>query len=526
MDSGLNRKMYFPFSGIYPRPKKTFILFAFCLLPFLFSSASAARETVLTILFTNDHLGQLDPLPVTDPAKPVGGVTRRAALIKKIIAEVGPSKILLVDSGGMFTGTAFSELTRGEADCAAYQLMQYDAVGLGPHDFDYGKKTLLDYRKLFRIPWVSANAVVRNNFQNFMRPYVLKYAGVRVGMIGFSNPQTPSLTRRDNVSGLIFNPPGASAKGLHSILKKDADFFVALSQLGVDEDKKFAKDNPFLHVIIGGYSRTLLDKPIVETKADGSSAGPLIVQAGSRGLYLGRLDLTLEGRRDPKTKKEAYSVRDYKYQLIPITADLPEDADMAALLQRYRAKLKTKPLEEVLATVTGDLTACGDGDSLIGEMTADTMRNAAHAEAALVENGFFNPSFKSGELTREAFYGACPSDSQVTVVDVPGIDLKKALEASAMLKGQGGFLQISGLKVQKTGDELKIMVGDEPLNDRRKYQVAMDDFLAGGNDGYGFFQRLRSRRKIQSSLRDLLEEALKEKTKIGPEDLGKRWALP
>lgn len=480
----------------------------------------------LTILFTNDHLGQVDPIHTDDPSKPVGGVTRRAALIKKIIQEVGPKNVLLVDSGSLFTGTAFSDMTQGEVDCAAYQLMQYDAVGLGPHDFDYGKKTLLDYRKTFRIPWVSANVVVRTNFQNFMRPYVLKYADMRVGMIGFSNPDTTSLTRRENVSGLIFNPPGASAKGLHSILKKDADFFIALSQLGMDADKKFAKDNPFLHVIIGGFSRTLLTKPVVETKADGSPAGPLIVQAGSRGFYLGRLDLTVGGHRDPKSKKEEYSVEDFKYQLIPITSDLPEDPQMAGLLAKYKERLKSKPLEEVLTTVTGDLTDCSGGDSLIGEIMADAMRKSAQAEIALVNNGFFNPGFKSGDFTREILYQVCPSDSGMAVIDVPGVYLRKALEESGTEKGQNGFLQISGLKIQKNGEELTMLMGDEPLNDRRKYLVAVNDFLANGNGGYDFFGEIKSRRKIQISLRDLLETSLKEKPKIAPEDLEKRWILP
>ena len=503
-----------------------FLLALFFSLFFLFPGFSSARQSTLTILFTNDHLGHVDPLPTDDPSKPVGGVTRRAALIKKITREVGPKNILLVDCGGLFTGTAFSAMTQGQVDCAAYQLMQYDAVGLGSHDFDYGKKTLLDYRKTFRIPWVSANIVVRSNSQNFVRPYVLKYAGVRIGIMGFSNPDTASLTGRENVSGLIFNLPGASAKGLYSILRKDADLFIALSQSGLEADKKFAKDNPFLDVIIGGYSQTPMAKPVVETKADGSLAGPLIVQAGSQGLYLGRLDLTLGGRRDPKTKKEAYFIRDYKYQLIPITADLPEDPQMVELLDKYRKKLKSKPLDEVLASVSGDLTGNADGDSLIGEISTDAMRKSSQSEIALLPNGFFQMGFKSGDLTRQILYQVCPTDSDIMVVDVPGIDLRTALENSVAQKGQDGFLQISGLKIQKDGDELKILVGDEPLNDHRKYQVAVNDFLASGNGGYDFFRKLKSRRKIQLSLRDLLEETLKEKQKLSPVDLDKRWVLP
>jgi 5'-nucleotidase/UDP-sugar diphosphatase len=485
---------------------------------------SFAREVTLTILFTNDHHGQVDPVHQDDPSKPVGGVTRRMALIEKIRKEVGPDHVVLVDGGDLFSGTAFSELTHGEVDCDAYELMRYDAIGLGDSDLVYGKKALLEFRKKFHIPWVSANVV--SGGQPYIRPYVLKATGVRVGLIGFSNPDTPALIGREAVSGLIFNPPGASAKGLHSIFKKDADIFVVLSNLGVEADKKFSKDNPFIHVVIGGYSETVLTAPIVTQLKDGSLLGPIIGQAGSRGLYLGRLDLTVDGHRDPKTKIAAYSIVDYHYQLIPITSDLPEDPQMTALLQKYRDQLKEKPLDEVLATVPADFLGSEKGDSLAGEITADAMRKAAQTEIALIPNGSFKSGFNSGDLTREILYDIFPTDSGIVAIDVPGLYLRKAIEASAVEKGKDDFLQVSGLTIGKNGDELQITVGGEPLNDKRKYQVAVNDFLAGGPPGYDFFRRLKSRRKVQTLVRGLLEETLKSKSKIADTDLDKRWNLP
>ncbi|HTC19451.1 MAG TPA: 5'-nucleotidase C-terminal domain-containing protein, partial [bacterium] len=325
---------------------------------------------------------------------------------------------------------------------------------------------------------------------------------------------------------LVFNPPGASAKGLHSIFKKDADIFVVLSNLGVEADKKFAKDNPFIHVVIGGYSETVLTAPIVNQLKDGSLLGPIIGQAGSRGLYLGRLDLTVDGHRDPKTKIAAYSIVDYHYQLIPITPDLPEDPQMVGLLQKYRDQLKEKPLDEVLAAVPADFLGAEKGDSLVGEITADAMRKSAQTEIALVPNGSFKSGFNSGDLTREILYDIFPNDSEIVAIDVPGVYLRKAIEAAAAEKGKDDFLQVSGLTIGKNGDELQIEVGGEPLNDKRKYQVALNDFLAGGPPGYEFFRKLKSRRKTQTLIRGLLEETLKSKSKIADTDLDKRWNLP
>lgn len=500
-------------------------LAALLLLLVSFPCASSAREGNITILFTNDHDGQVESLSSTDGSKPVGGVSRRMSLIEQIKKEVGPDHVVLVDAGGLFPGTPFSEMTQGEVDCAAYQLMNYDAIAIGEHDFEYGQKTLEAYRRKFKIPWVSANLV--RGGQPFFRPYALKWVGgIRVGLIGFSNPATPELMGREKLRGLVFNPPGAAAKGLHSIFKKDADLFIVLSRLGVEGDKKLAKDNGFLHVIIGGYSKTLLHEAIEPKTKDGRFLGPLIVQAGSRGLYLGRLDLSVEGRRDRKTKNAVYFITHYQYRLIPVTSDLPEDPQMVELLQKYKATMQSKPLSEVLATVTGDFTNPQAGDSLVGELTADLMRDAAGTEVALLNNGFFVQGFQSGPLTREKFYEVCPSNSGIVAMDVRGHDLRKALEGCSKEVGKENFLQVSGLTIQTEEGKLKIMVGKEPLNDRRKYLVAVNDFLGSGGGGFDLFRNIKSRRKIEANIRDLLEEKLKQKQKIGPEDLEKRWILP
>jgi len=497
----------------------SFLLASLLFLP-SFVDPSFAKERKVVILFTNDHHGQVEPSGDGDP---IGGVARRMTLVERIRAEEGASNVLLVDSGDLFTGTALSDLTRGEVDCAAYQLMKYDAIVLGETDFSYGKAAILDYRRRFGIPWISANVV--SHSQPFLQPYKLKYAGgLGVGLIGLSHPETPSLARRDNVAGLLFNPPGASAKGLFSIFKKQADLFVVLSHLGLEQDKKFAADNGFVHVVIGGHSHDLLKEPLRPKLKDGTP-GPLVVQAGSKGRYLGRLDLTVKGRRDPKTKVANYRIEDYKYRVLPLDRSLPEDPVMVALLQKYQGRMGDKPLEEVLAQVSGDLLKASEGDSLIGQIACDGIRESVGAEAALLHNGAFRGSFQSGALTRGALHEIYPIDDEVVELEIPGSVLRRVLASSAGRKGAPGFLQMSGIEASREGETLVVKVGGEPLEDKRVYRVAVNDFLSQGGQGYPWLRSVKSKRKTQMMVREVLEKGLLSAKRVSS-DPKRRWRLP
>lgn len=320
-----------------------FLLFfrrlAFGLLGCLVAAPLWAHPSHFTLLFTNDQLGQLEPASTPNPADgAVGGAARRMALIEKIRKEVGPSRVFLVDAGNLFGKAAVSDPSRGAEECEAYRLMDYDAVTLGDRDFDEGEKTLLGFAKDYRIHWISANAITSGG-QNFMQSYVLRHVpGLRIGIIGFSNEKTPELTKRENVRGLTFYSPIAVAEGLHSILRKDVDFYIALTHEGLIADEQLAKKTDFLNVIVGGHSLEAMATPVVDKRQDGTLNGPLIVQAGSHGLYLGRLDLEVDGDH-----KHGYAIHGYQYHLIPITQDMPQDPRMRALLDQFEKKQGSAP---------------------------------------------------------------------------------------------------------------------------------------------------------------------------------------
>ncbi len=475
----------------------------------------SAREFPLTLLFTSDHHGQL--LPDRDGK---GGVARRLTLIRQVREEVGAARVVLLDAGDVFTGTALSGLTRGEADCAAYRLMGYDAVLIGNHDFDYGKEGIRRASRDFRMPWVSTNTVDRSTSQNFVRAYVFKNAGLRVGIIGLSNPDTPNLTAKGNTRGIVFNPPSATVKGMRTLLKKESSVFIVLSHLGLEEDRKLAKLDPFLHVIIGGHDHKVLREPEVILGKGGAPAGPLVCHAGHRGEFLGRLDLVVDGN-----KKDGYRVVRYSYRLLPVDDSVVPDPAMEELLQKYAEKVDLAKMEEIVATASSDIPRVWDREGTWGWCTAEAMRKAAQAEAAFLNSGTFRADVKEGPVTRGTIFELIPFDDEWVVREMKGSVLAQVLQRSREKRDSGAFLQLAGIKVKEKDGTLQVFVGGEPLDPKGTYRVAMNDYLADGGDGYAILKSLKPGPEKGASIRELLISELSAKRRLSAGDAENSWDL-
>src|SRR5215471_7096683 len=115
----------------------------------------APRETVITILHTNDTHSQIDPLPSNDAHAGSGGVARRATLVKKI-RQQNPNT-LLIDAGDVCQGTPYFNFFKGEVEYKAMSAIGYDVGTLGNHEFDNGVEALAAAMKFANFDFVSAN---------------------------------------------------------------------------------------------------------------------------------------------------------------------------------------------------------------------------------------------------------------------------------------------------------------------------------------------------------------------------------
>ena len=95
------------------------------------------KDKEITILHTNDFHSAFDPIPAywLEGSPKLGGAAYLSALINELREE--EDTVFLFDSGDMFTGM-LANLTEGEALMEMMMTMEYDALGIGNHEFDYG----------------------------------------------------------------------------------------------------------------------------------------------------------------------------------------------------------------------------------------------------------------------------------------------------------------------------------------------------------------------------------------------------
>lgn len=309
-------------------------LIAFVFMVCVSAAHASAGDIALTILFTGDHHEQVLPLKEPSKGNIAGGVARRHTLIQELRREAGADRVILVDAGDLFYGTAKSGASRVDIDCAAYQLMGYDAVSIGNHDFDYGRETLQKCIHTYSMPWVSATLIDIETQRHYLKPYVVKtIEGIRIGIIGLTSPAAFKRKERKNARGLQIAEPAAALQELRAGLEQNADIFIAITHQGFEADRAFARDFPFLHVIIGGHDHRAMGQALAEKNTESGLAGPIIAHAGHRGMYLGRLDITVSGDRE-----QGYRVTHYGYRLIPVTADIAESAEMLRFIKRSGVK--------------------------------------------------------------------------------------------------------------------------------------------------------------------------------------------
>lgn len=268
-----------------------------------------ARDSAvrLTILHTNDVHSRIEPFPMDGSRNQgLGGVARRAALVKKIRQE--QKNVLLLDAGDIFQGTPYFNLYGGELELQIMSDMGYDAATMGNHDFDNG---VAGFAK--QLPHANFPILVSNyNFENTelngkTQPHkIFEKQGLKVGVFGLGI-ELHGLVNKKNYGETQYQDPVVKANETASFLKNDkhCDLVICLSHLGYKykdqkvSDQVLARSTRNIDLIIGGHTHTFMKLPEDIMNLDGKIT--TINQVGFAGINLGRLDYFFD--RESKHRK-------------------------------------------------------------------------------------------------------------------------------------------------------------------------------------------------------------------------------
>jgi len=460
------------------------LLLLLLLLSCAFTAKTGISSVEITLLHVNDTHGHIVPYidRSVDETNPVSGAAYVASLIEGERTE-NPEGILLLSGGDMFQGTPVSNIFHGRPVIEVMNALRFDAMTVGNHEFDWGLPVLEEMEKASDFPFLSANVVdEKGRYLPGVKPYVhLVRKGLKTAVIGLTTPDTPYTTTAKNVAGLTFlEPERVLPPLLEKVKAEGAAFVVVLSHLGLEEDRKLAAAVPGIPVIVGGHSHTAVDPPLVVN-------GTLIVQAKCYGDYLGILRLRVERR----TGKILDYTKKGELKTVYARPGDPRDGNVAGTVERYLERVR-KEFETVVAVTDTALTRNREGESLLGDLVCDAMRESMGTPLAFYNAGGLRADISPGPVTLGDLYTVLPFDNVLMAVDLTGGDVLEALEQGAT--GEYGVLQLSGMKVRldprrPAGKRVvEASVGGLPLKASGIYRVTIQDFLAGGGDHYRSFQ--------------------------------------
>lgn len=266
----------------------------------LHASSAAGGAVRITLLHTNDTHDHLDPFPAGSGRQSgLGGVARRATLIKRLRKELG--NVLVLDAGDCFQGTPYFNEWKGKLDFKLMSLVGYDAVTLGNHDFDAGVNGLVAAMEEATFPFVCTNLDFNGapELGKRVAPRIIReVGGVKVGILG-ATYKFDGMVLPENHKGVDWiDPVEALAPAVKRLREEGCALVVISSHLGMKGEGgrmgnlELAAAVPGIDAIISGHTHLFMDEPAVVKNALGET---VVFEVGYGGTELGRLDFTVRG---------------------------------------------------------------------------------------------------------------------------------------------------------------------------------------------------------------------------------------
>lgn len=474
----------------------------------------AARLPIeIQFLTVSDWHAQLDPLSVVG----VGNMGGAAVLSSYWQADraANPHTLTLTAGDAYGASPPLSGFFEERPAVLAMNLMGFDADTFGNHNFDRGTAHLQQMIDLAEFPYVSANLKnVEENLTGVLPFKIFDVGGVKVAVIGITNPEAPTLVFPGSFGTIeVTDPVPAANRARAAARRAGAKVFIAITHLGVTgfDPVTGAAVGPLIDFAnnVGGFDIIFGDHTDVQFSDIINNA--LVVENRSKGLTYARSRLTVDAGNGRLLERSVEFVT-------PLSSAVTPDPAIVTLLNPFRADLSAV-FDRVIGVATDVFPRGGNIERLqevaIGNLVTDSMRLRYGAQLAITNGGGIRAPLPSSFLPADTslrrntpgyapgppfdlvvgdVFTVLPFGNSVVTRTVTGAQLFAALEHSVAVipSASGRFLQISGFRFtydssQPAGSRIVSVELDDStpiFPDGTLYTLALPDFVNAGGDGY------------------------------------------
>lgn len=473
----------------------------------------------LTILHTNDHHGRF----WHNRDGEYGMAARKSLLddLRREVAEEGGTSLLL-SGGDINTGVPESDLQDAEPDFKGMNMLGYDAMALGNHEFDNPLDVLRKQEGWANFPMLSANIYDKATGKRLFQPYqIFERQGIKIAVIGLTTEDTAKIGNPEYIGGIEFRDPKAEAKAIIAELKETEkpDLIIAATHMGHYANGKHGVNAPGdvalarylepgdLDMIVGGHSQepVCMEGPNManpsfnpgeDCKPDQQN-GTWIVQAHEWGKYVGRADFEFRNGElnmvsydlIPVNLKKKIKLADGQSEKVFIEQEIPQDPTVKAFLTPYQergqAKLNIK-IAQSNGKLEGDRNVVRFQQTNLGRLIAASHMQRAKADFAVMNSGGVRDSIPAGDITYKDVLKVQPFGNMVTYTDMTGAEVLDYLGSVATKPvDSGAYAQFYGVTMDILDGKISnVKIGGKALVPGKTYRFTVPSFNAAGGDGY------------------------------------------
>jgi len=420
------------------------------------ASAEEAKNEDIVILYENDVHCAID------------GYAKLAAM-KKELAE-SYEYVGAVSVGDYIQGSSLGAVSQGEYIIDVMNLVGYDAVTLGNHEFDFRLQRLFELVEMMNTKPVCSNFQKIGEAETVFEPYsMVSYGEIDVAYIGITTPDTMTSSApsqfMDEENNYIYTFHGIELydtvqKYIDEAKLNGADYVIALSHLGTENvyeqwsAQTLVENTTGLDVVLDGHSHSVVESMTI---MDESGEEVIITSTGTKFENIGKLTISEEG---------------IQTELIPTESYENTDETVANRIAEIEAEYAEKGERKIGTSLVNLTTVDENGNRLIrttetnmGDFCADAFRLVTGADIGFMNGGGIRADIAAGDVTFNDILSVFPWNNRVCVIEATGQQIVDMLELSARAypEEDGTFQHVSGITFEFDGSIPSPVVLDENM---------------------------------------------------------------